>query len=899
VLTPLLTTKLYLPPPRPNLVPRPHLIERLNLALVHELTLISAPAGFGKTTLVQEWVSDRDLNLAWFSIDSGDNDPVRFWMYVIAALQTIEPEIGRTVFAALQIPQPPPIKSLLTELINEIANGSNPISDIPTGRRWLLALDDYHLITESKVHDSLVFFLDSLPPQMHLVISGRSDPPWPLARLRARSKMVEIRAEDLRFSSQEVAIFLNSVIKLDISLEDVAALEKRTEGWIVGLQMAALSMHKRSDISAFIRAFTGTNRFILDYLLEEVLDKQSPIIQEFLLKTSLLEQMTAPLCDFVLGRSDSLMILAQLEQTNLFLVPLDDQRKWYRYHHLFSELLHNQLTLRYPDEVSNLHRHASQWLEDQGFVDEPVAHALAAQDYERLAHLCEKFAQGMLHHNKHSVLSSWIEALPDELVHQRAWLCVYQSWTRLWSGKREGGEECLENTERILENSSFLDEGEKKKLGGSIATVRAHYALINEQLPLAIEQANQALRLLPETDFYTRGTAGTALGGAYWGQGKVSQAEQAFVESASTALKGGFAYRASSALCYAGMQQVKQAKLRDAQRTFHQALSLAQGPGGLEYPSAGYPLVKLSELACEWNHLDQARKFAKDGVELCTLLGHIDLIAEAYAALAQVQIANADYAGVRATLQQADQISLETKLDPWVLGWLEGCRVRLWLSTGEFDQANRWIESYGLDVDGEFNYHFDLHHVTLARVLVAQVTQNMREADADQCLRLLARLLAVTDEMNWVHHKIQVLILQALALQSLQSHDGALHALHLAINLAEPEGYIRTFISEGKIMGELLQQLAEREKTSRYVEGLLQAYEKVAPNRQSCLVEPLSPRELDVMKLLMTSLPVPKIADELILSPNTVRSHIKNIYGNLGVFRRLDAIEKVKELRLV
>jgi LuxR family maltose regulon positive regulatory protein len=899
VAVPLLQTKLYISPLRSQIVPRPHLIERLNAALACRFTLISAPAGFGKTTLLREWISDQNLSIAWFSIDRGDNDPVRFWMYVIAALQTLEPEVGKTLFAALQTSHPPSIESLLIELINEITDLSNYVSDRPETQRFILILDDYHLITETKVHDSLVFLLDHLPPRMHLIISGRSDPPWHLAGLRARRIMVELRVDHLRFTSQEVVTFLNSVMRLEISPEEIAALEKRTEGWIVGLQMAALSMQRRSDISAFIRAFTGTHRFILDYLLEEVLDRQSAEIQDFLLRTSILEQMTAKLCDSVLGRSNSHAILAQLEQANLFLVPLDDRREWYRYHHLFSELLRNQLSLTSPDEIPALHRKASEWFEKQGFIDETISHAYAARDYELVARLCEKFAIGMLQQSKHNIVSSWIEALPEELVRERPWLCVYQAWTRHWSGMRAEGEACLEIAERNLETSLSIGDEERRTLEGYIAAVRAHYSVVNEQLPVAIEQAKLALGYLPEDDYYSRCTAIVALGGAYWGKGLITLAERAFSDCAATALKGGFVFRASSALCYVGVQQVKQAKLIEAETTFQRALSLAQGPGERRFPTAGYPLVKLSELACEWNHLDQAIKLAEDGVELCTQLGHVDLIAEAYAALARVQLARADFQGLQFTLDRADQLSLDTKLDPWVHTWFDDCKIRFWLLTGNFDQADRWIESSGLAVDGELNFHYDLHHINLARVLVARLGQVFDPVERDKCKQLLARLLAATDEMGWLHHKIQVLILQAMALDTIHDREGALGALHLALTMAEPARYVRTFIGEGKVLEVLLRRLAAQKAAGRYVEELLQAFAGESCRKLPEMAEPLSPREVEVMDLLITSLSVPEIAEELILSTNTVRTHIKNIYSKLGVHRRLDAINKAKELKLV
>jgi LuxR family maltose regulon positive regulatory protein len=898
VAVPLLRTKLYISALQSEIVARSQLVQQLNAGLLRTATLISAPAGFGKTTLLREWITDQDLEVAWFSIDQGDNDPIRFWAYVVAALQCIEPDLGEHIFAALQTPQPPSIDSLLADLINEISSNSGIHPDAPPGRKLVLVLDDYHLINNPAVQDSLFFFLENLPPRVHLVISSRADPPWPLARLRARQNLLELRADDLRFTSQEVAIFLNQVMNLNITTQDIAALEKRTEGWIVGLQMAALSMQNRSDIPSFIQAFTGTHRFILDYLLEEVLEQQPLVIQAFLLKTALLDQLTAPLCDFVLGHDDSQHILLQLEKTNLFLVPLDDQRQWFRYHHLFSELLQNQLQLSYPQEVPRLHQKASQWFEAQGYVDQTVAHAFAAQDNQRVAQLCEKFGESMLQQNRHSLLSAWIEVLPQELVYQRPWLCVYQSWTRHWAGIRERGEECLENAERMLISDDSLSQAERDKLAGSIATVHAHYALVNERLPQAIEQASKALRLLPKSDYYTAGTAGVALGGAYWGQGDITRAEEAFMECAATALKGGFAFRASSALCYAGMQQVKQAQLKVAEQTFHKAVSLAKLPGGRLSPDCGFPLAKLSELTLEWNDLDQARTLAADGLKLCRQLGHVDLIAEACIAVARVQIASQDFSGVRTTLQELESLSLLTKLDPWVLGWFDECRVRLWLAVGEIEQAVYWAASSELQVDDPFSFHYDLHHINLARIMTAQVVQHQAGADPAECLRLLARLQAATDQMGWIHHKIQVLVLQALVLQASQDQQGALKTLGAALALAQPDGYIRTFTSEGANMQRLLSSLPAQGASRRYATSLLGAFQ-ADPSRQGLtLIEPLSPREIEVLSMLTTSLSVTEIAEELVISVNTARSHIKSIYSKLGVNRRLDAIEMAKELHL-
>jgi LuxR family maltose regulon positive regulatory protein len=488
--------------------------------------------------------------------------------------------------------------------------------------------------------------------------------------------------------------------------------------------------------------------------------------------------------------------------------------------------------------------------------------------------------------------------LPPELIQQSAWLCVYQSWTRHWAGQREHGEICLSNAENLLNNATSLDEAEKNKLGGSIATVRAHYALVNEQLSLAIEQAQKAMQLLPKTDYYTPVTAGIALGGAYWGQGKVGEAEQAFLSCAATALKGGFVPRAASALVYAGMQQVKQAELSVAEKTFQKALSLAQGPEGRSYPVAGYPLVKLGELACEWNQLAQAQKLVNEGVILCEQLGHVDLIAEAYAGEARVQLACADFDGVQATLHKAEQLAVETKLDPWAIAWLDDCQVRLWLATGNLKAASHWAETSGVDVEAEFSYHYDLNHLTLARVLVAQIVQKSKAAHPEQCSNLLDRLLTATEQMGWRQHEIQVFVQQALVLQAFRDEGRALQALSRAVALAAPEKYVRVFVGEGQPIEELLRHLRE-EQTSSYIDQLLIAFQQEFSTQSSDLVEALSPRETEVLQLLTTSFSVPEIAKELVLSPHTVRSHIKNIYGKLGVNRRMDAVKVAIELKLV
>ena len=912
---PLLRTKLYTPPTWPEQVSRPRLVECLNEGLYRRLTLISAPAGFGKTTLLSECASRCGRPVAWVSLDKGDNDPVRFWTYFVAALQTIpslnEAGVGDAVVVMLKSSQPPPIKALLTSLINEISDVPDPC---------ILVLDDFHLITERRIHDGLAFALDNLPPQMHLILSTRADPPWSLARLRARSEMTELRADDLRFTPQEAATLLNNVMQLGLSPEDVAALEARTEGWIAGLQMAAVSMQgqrrtqRAHGVSGFVKAFTGSHRFVLDFLVEEVLDHQSSEVQEFLLKTSILERMSAPLCDTVTGRNDSHTILTQLEQANLFLVPLDDERRWYRYHRLFADLLRNRLEETRADLVPALHRQASVWHEEQGLVAEALNHALAAGDVERAAGLIEGNVLAMMDRGELATLVGWLDSLPNQVVRSRPWLCIAHAWLLVYAGQLDDVESHLQDAEKALVPKSAMSRLEVRHITGHITAIRAYVQGLRGDMSRTVELARMALEYLPQEDVMTRGFTAALLGSALRFSGHLGAAAEAFAEAIPASQAAGDCHVAVNVLCDLAVLQVVRGQLHDAAATCREALQLAGryvGRGRQQLPAAGLAHARLSGVLREWNDLEAAVHHAQVGIELCEQWGQADTSIVGYVNLARARQAIGDADGALKAIQEAKRLASD--LSSWYVAVMETYEARLRLAQGDGAAASRWAQGSELGVDDEVPFERGDAYRTLARVLIARGEEESRSRFVDESLRLLARLLAVAEVAGATGYVIDTLILQALALQGRGEREQALAVLERALFLAEPEGYVRIFIDEGPPMGVLLRQAATRGIAADYVSNLLATWDEETKDQgqttkerdssfvhrpSPVLVEPLSERELQVLRLLSTHLSSREMARELVISPHTVRSHIKSIYSKLNVHRRADAVERAEELGL-
>lgn len=907
----ILTTKLFLPPPPPRAVPRPRLIQRLNGGLQRRLVLVSAPAGFGKTTLLSAWLASCGQPAAWLSLDEGDNDPVRFLSYLNAALQTIAPEVGAGVSAALQLPQLPPLETVLTILLNEIA----------TMRvNFILALDDYHLIDSAAIDQFLIFLLDHQPPQMHLVIATREDPSLPLARLRARGQLTELRADDLRFTSAEAAEFLNQVMGLTLSMEDIAALESRTEGWIAGLQLAALSMYDRQDAASFIKSFTGSHRFVLDYLVEEVLQRQTDPIRSFLLQTSILERLCGPLCSAVTGQGDGRAMLETLERGNLFVIPLDDQRQWYRYHHLFAEVLRAFLNEAHSEGVPHLHRRASAWFEQNHLPGEAIRHALAAQDFDRAADLIEGVWLGMDLSYQSAAWLAWAKALPEQTVLNRPVLCVGYAWALLAIGEIEASESRLRDAERWLglagdqsEHSSagmvVVDQAEFRALPASIAAARAYRALALEDIPATKMYANQALALVQGNESIHRTQATALLGMAEYAEGNLFAAEQHFLKFQEMMWQANDIANAISITYILATLMLIQGRLQEAISAYRQSLQLAAKLGAPIFLGASDLHRGLSELLCEQGDLEGAAQHLQTAGQLGERGALTGWPHRLCVAMARMKEAQGDLAGALALLDEAERQYVRNPMPDAPIAAL---RARTWVRQGRVAEAFAWAREQGLSPDDDLSYLHELEHLTLARALIARYNTDRAEDDLQAALGLLGRLLQAAEAGGRNGSVIEILILQALAHQAHGDPSRALSSLQSALALAEPEGYQRIFVDEGEAMRLLILEFRRARQSparkgahalSNYADKLLDAF-PTGSNRskinhlKSALAEPLSERELEVLRLLRSELSGPEIARLLVVSLNTLRSHTKNIFAKLGVNSRRAAVQRAEQLSL-
>ena len=874
---------------------RPRLSERLSRGAESALTLVSAPAGFGKTTLLAEWLAVAAADgrsVAWLSLDQRDNDPALFWTYLVAALNTGAPGGGA---GALSLPQPPqpPNEAGLVALLNDLDAISNDV---------VLVLDDYHVIDARDVQDAMAFLLEHLPPQIHLVIASRADPPLPLARLRGRGELAEIRAADLRFTPGEAAAYLNEVMGLVLTAADVAALEGRTEGWIAALQLAALSMQGREDVTAFIDGFAGDDRYIVDFLAEEVLQRQSEHVQHFLLQTSILDRLSGPLCDAVTGQDDGKAKLTALERGNLFLVPLDDRRRWYRYHQLFADVLHARLLDEQPDDVPELHRRASRWLEQNGEPSEAIRHALAARDFERAADLVELAIPAMRRSRQEAAVLGWLELLPDEVIRVRPVLSVGFAGALLAGGEFERVEARLRDAERWLDAPAaemvVVDDAEFRRLPAEIELYRAAQALVRDDRPGTVRHARRALELSPADEHLGRASAAALMGLAFWASGDLEAGYSGYAECMAGLRRAG--HIADTFGCAIALADIRrtQGRLGEAMRTYEQALQRASEQGGSVLRGTADMYVGMSEVHRERDDLPAATQQLLRSQDLGEHLGLPQNRYRWRVAMARIREAEGDLGGALDLLNEAERLYVGDFF-PNVRP-VPALRARVRVAQGELGEALGWARERGLSVADDLSYLREFEHITLARVLLARYTAERAERSSQEATRLLERLLRAAEEGQRTGSVIEILVLQALVHQARDDIPSALASLRRAVTLAEPEGYVRIFADEGTPMASLLRAAAKQEITPSYVRRLLAAINKTEDSTPASqgLIEPLSERELDVLRLLGTDLGGPDIARELVVSLNTVRTHTKNIYAKLGVNNRRAAVRRAKELDL-
>ena len=894
----LLRTKLYLPSGRPHLVARPRLVARLNEGLTRPLTLLSAPAGFGKTTLLSEWVAQDQLPVAWLVLDADDNDPVRFWSYFIAALQQVDATIGSSSLALLQLPKATVLESMLRALVNEIDSLPDDRAKemIPGGIEglragFILVLDDYHVIETPAIHQQLSFLFDHFPSHMHLVISTRADPPLHLARLRARDQLIELHESDLRFTRAEAVLFLNETMNLSLTSEQIAALETRTEGWIAGLQLAALSLRGREDLSGFVRAFTGSHRFVFDYLMDEVFARQTESTQGFLIQTSILERLNASLCNALTGRADSQAMLEELERNNLFLTALDDERRWFRYHHLFADVLRHRLTEKSPAALIDLHLGASEWFTNEGLVTEAVNHALAAHDWERVARLIGDASEALRQRGEIATLTHWIQALPRSVRHLHPALCLTYARALIDVGQFSNAEAYILEAEHWLESHAQASDPRVESIHGRALALRAQVASMHSEFSSAIELSHRARDLLVHDDAAWRSLVTLNLAEAFRFTSNWAEANEAYREAATLSESAGDYANALYALGSRGEVLAAEGQLHQAAHQFEEVLRLARA---WEIPNAavtGYAWIGLGRTRCEWNELDTALHAVQTGLARGQQAEMTHVLLRGYLALERIRKAQGDMDGALAALDQADLVAEKMGLSQ-VKVWISAQRAQIWLARGEMEAAFDWASHFSGEMQDAI---YPTVPIGLAKIWLSQ-------REPEKALTLLDHALQSAQAVGRLGNAIHILVVQAIVYHAQGQPEQAFIKLENAMELAEPEGYVRVFVDEGVPMARLLRRMLTRSSASEYVHKLLDALGEPAHvdiPLATNLIGPLSQRELEVLRLIVDGATNKEIADELVLTVNTVKRHISNIFGKLHVSNRVQAVAQARERNLL
>jgi len=884
--TSLLRTKLHVPPARPNLVERHRLLQQLDAGLRpgRKLTLISAPAGFGKTTLLSEWASQRISEsangqyVAWLSLDENDSDLTRFLRYVGAAFAHAVPK--------LNVPSPggPTVsfEAVFVPLINQLAGRPDPLA---------LVLDDYHLIANSAVDEALVFLIDNAPPALHLVIATRADPAFPLPRWRARQQLLEIRADDLRFTPDETAAFLEATLDLTLSDRDLAALDARAEGWIAALQLAALSMEGHEDVSAFIDAFSGSHRYLLDYLVEEVLEQQTPRLRTFLLRTAILDRLSPALCDAVLKQPErpAQETLTALERSNLFVIPLDDERHWYRYHHLFQDFLRARLTVEEPDLLPALHRRAAEWHAARSLTDEAVRHALAAEDHDLAATLIGEAYPAMLQRGEVATLKRWVKALPASRRRSDPVLMLAHAWTRALGMEVEATEDCLAELERMAETHPDLTPKQRVELRGEIATIRTVCAYPRGDMATTIEYAEQALAQLPEADGVLRSVLALYLANARSSRGEMEAAGAAYEQAMQEGRRSENLFVAFSALLNLGNLDRLHGRWRVAEARCREALAWAEEHQA--QPLDGLAHVGLGLIQWDRWELGEARQHLEIGIDRARRIGAGYVEAMAAHALACIAQHRGREQEARTRLEEA--LTTSRNLDyAEATGFADLMEAHCRILRGDREALERWIagrqpmERLSPDM----------------RLLESQVVAHARLLldDARGALDGLAQVREKAEAAGWTQRLVEILVLEAQAYAALGQRSQALTRFESALGLSRRGGFVRPFVEAGESVLPLLRRIIASDLSTEQYVFVETVLAEVEPSpAASELVEPLTDREMEVLRLLPTGLTTAEIAERLFISYHTVRTHLKHIYGKLDAHSRHEAVIHAEDFGLL
>jgi len=892
---PILSTKLFIPPLRVDQLSRPRLVEKLNEGSVYPLTLISASAGSGKTTALTEWIAHNNRPTAWVSLDSGDNDPALFLTYLISALRTIQENFAEDIFSTMQSTQAESFEETLINLINAMAEITEDSSII---------LDDFHTITDQHTNELVTFLIENLPPQIHLVIASRMDPPWPLARYRARNQLFEIRGQDLRFGNEEVAEFLNRTMGLALSAEDVQALEARTEGWIAGLQLAALSMKGRSDVGSFVKAFTGSHIYVAEYLIEEILQQQPEEVQTFLLKTSLLEHLSASLCETVSGCEDGRAILQNLHRSNIFVIPLDHEGEWFRYHHLFADLLRSRLPQALPTEaITQLHQRASIWYERNGFTYEAVDQAFSAEDYERVVDLVRRYAYDLIFSGQIKTLRDWLETLPQVFFEDHPHLTFYQFWIDVLQSRADLSNQSIQEKEALLK--ALPSTPENDRLRGELMAVVCRAVALSGRTSDGIRLAQDALAYLPPDGLAARARVLSALAAAHDLEGRLEQAKPYYQESLTDAITAGDHRLAAHILMIKGLIQLHYGQLHEAAKTYQTIVKMAPvDPSKVFFP-VGQGYIGLGCVHLEWNDLDAAENYLEQGMELCRQ-GGLDGVFIGKIRMSRLRQAKGDLTGALKELhvpQQAERVdnfNLITR------------QIQIVLAEGDIDHAKRLAAPLVEMLDRDpASIRVPFVFLEMIEALVARVY--LAQGELEKALQLLDRLKTSDEPNKRAERLIEVHLLRALVYQ--RQNGGkptpeAITSLEHALALGEPEGFVLLFLEAGPelipLLNAVIHRLRNPAKIKEYARKLLVAFGEIGePETQrqmdegKGLVEPLTPREMEVLALLALGDSNQVIADKLVITVRTVKKHTSNIYGKLNVDNRMQAVARSRKLGLL